>query len=80
MGERVGACLRGCMRRTGSEGIPNVGIGVEGQGRQRLKVLRRQIPQKRPANEQKRPINAAAVSALAKIAQMHTWYMAKEAD
>ena len=30
MGERVGACLRGCVRRTGSEGIPNVGIGVEG--------------------------------------------------
>ena len=57
MGERVGACLRGCVRRPASEGIPNVGIGVGGQGRQRHKVLRRQFPQKRPTNEQKRPIN-----------------------
>ena len=63
VGERVGACLRGCVRRPKSEGIPNVGIGVGGQGRQRHKVLRRQFPQKRPTNEQKRPINVLALSA-----------------
>ena len=55
--------MRGCVRRPGSEGIPNVGIGVGGQGRQRHKVLRRQFPQKRPTNEQKRPINVLALSA-----------------
>ena len=59
VGERAGACLRGCVRRPGSEGIPNVGIGVGGQGRQRHKVLRRQFPQKRPTNEHKRSIMCA---------------------
>ncbi len=47
-GRRVGVCLRGYVRQTGSEGIPKVGIGFGGQGRQRHKVLRRQFPQKRP--------------------------------
>ena len=56
MGERVDervegrargcACLRGCVHSPGSEGKPNVGIGIEGQGQERHAVLHRQFPQK----------------------------------